>query len=149
MADAVGNGGEEEAADWTGLGARPKELSRKEKKKEKKLRQWQFGGGEGSSGGEMEEGKAKDEGEGKKGKKVKMEVVGGRGQEVTTVTRSSRARWAVGYGSEEDAWLVGSTARNLVRTEQREAEFRRLVDGRRMDVADRLASLNIEGNKSL
>ena len=147
MADAAGNGSEEEAADWSGLGARPKVMSRKEKKKEKKLRQWQYGSGEGSSGGEEEEGKTEEGKEGKKVKKVKMEVVGGSGQEVATVTRSSRARWAVGYGSEEDAWLVGNMARNMVRTEQRDAEFRRSVDGRRLDVVDRLALLNIEGNK--
>ena len=95
---------------------------------------------------EEEEGKTEEGKEGKKVKKVKMEVVGGSGQEVATVTSSSRARWAVGYGSEEDAWLVGNLARNMVRTEQREAEFRRPVDRRRLDVVDRLALLNVEGN---
>ena len=154
MADGGGSGSGRDAADWEELGARPKTLSRKEKKKEKEKNKWQYGSGsEEAKEGEGEGSEQGNEGEEKKGrkKKGKMEVVGGRGEEVATVTRSSRAKWATGYGSEEDAWLVAGTpaamARNMVRREREEAEFRRWESRRRLDLVDRLAQLNIEGNE--
>ena len=145
MADRAGGGSDEEReeVDYDALGAKPKVKSRRQVKEEKKRRKWQFG--------RVEDGSEEESGKEKEKRKVKMEVVGGRGQEVTTVTRSSRARWARGYESEEAAWLVGSKARSLVNVERRQADYARAVrearGGGRLDVADRLAQFGVEGEE--
>ena len=143
MADGAGGGSDEEKVDYDALGAKPKTKSKKEAKEERKRRKWQFGGGEDES--------EEESGKGKERREVKMEVVGGRGQEVTTITRSSRARWARGYESEEAAWLVGNEARRVVKEERRQADFARAVrearGGIRLDVADRLAQFGVEGEE--
>ena len=126
MADDAGGSGNEEVVDWPGkYGAKPKTSKGKERKKV-----------------------AKDH-------TSDVDVVGGRGEEVVSVTRSTRARWATGYGSEEESWLVASAARGRVREEEREVHMRREVrrsverEARRLDLAERLVVAEVEGKSLL